>query len=67
MLKRDKNDMTETGAINALANVEVKHLINEDIMNLDLNKIVYCRESVFSSRCMYFNGILLHLTCDQMF
>ena len=37
--KRDKNDLSETGALNALANVEVKHLINEDIMNLDINKI----------------------------
>ena len=37
--KRDKNNLTETGALNALANVEVKHLINEDIMNLDIAKI----------------------------
>lgn len=37
--KRDKNDLTETGALNALANVAPKHLINEDIMNLDLDKI----------------------------
>ncbi len=37
--KRDKNNLSETGALNALANVEVKHLFNEDIMNLDIQKI----------------------------
>lgn len=37
--KRDKNNLSETGALNALANVEVKHLINEDIMNLNIAKI----------------------------
>jgi DNA (cytosine-5)-methyltransferase 1 len=60
--KRDKNDMTETGAINALANVEVKHLINEDIMNLDLNKIAkLCSKSnytnaTFSIQCNEFSN-----------
>ncbi|MDD3465538.1 MAG: DNA cytosine methyltransferase [Campylobacterales bacterium] len=37
--KRDKNDLSETGALNALANIGVKHLINEDIMALDIDKI----------------------------
>lgn len=37
--KRDKNCLSETGALNALANIEIKHLINEDIMNLDIAKI----------------------------
>lgn len=37
--KRDKTDLTETGALNVLANVEVNYLINEDIMNIDINKI----------------------------
>ncbi|MEV9477887.1 DNA cytosine methyltransferase [Aliarcobacter butzleri] len=59
---RDKVDMTETGAINALANVEVKHLINEDIMNLDLEKISkLCSKSnytnaTFSIQCNEFSN-----------
>ena len=57
--KRDKNDMTETGAINALANVEVKHLINEDIMNLDLEKIFK-----LCSKSNYINATL-SLQCDD--
>ncbi|WP_152633260.1 DNA cytosine methyltransferase [Aliarcobacter butzleri] len=60
---RDKVDMTETGAINALANVEVKHLINEDIMNLDLEKISkLCSKSnytnaTFSIQCNEFSNV----------
>lgn len=57
--KRDKNDMTETGAINALANVEVKHLINEDIMNLDLDKI-----AKLCSKSNYINATI-SLQCDE--
>lgn len=57
--KRDKNDLTETGAINALANVEVKHLINEDIMNLDLEKIFK-----LTSKSNYTNAIF-SLQCDD--
>lgn len=57
--KRDKNDMTETGAINALANVEVKHLINEDIMNLDLEKIFK-----LCSKSNYINATL-SLQCND--
>lgn len=38
--KRDHNDLSETGALNALANVEVNYLINEDIMNLNMDKLV---------------------------
>lgn len=37
--KRDKTDFTESGAINAISNISAKYLINEDIMNLDLEKI----------------------------
>jgi len=37
--KRDKNDLSETGALNALANFKVNTLINEDIMNIDLQKL----------------------------
>jgi len=37
--KRDKRDFSETGALNALVNISPKYLINEDIMNLDLEKI----------------------------
>lgn len=57
--KRDKNDMTETGAINALANVEVKHLINEDIMNLDIDKIAkLCSKSSYTSA-------IFSIQCDE--
>lgn len=38
--KRDKEkDFSETGALNALNNIKPNYLINEDIMNLDLDKI----------------------------
>lgn len=37
--KRDKRDMSETGALNALGNIEVKHLINEDILNIDIDRV----------------------------
>lgn len=48
--KRDKNDMTETGALNAITNVEVNHLINEDIMNLDIEKIArLCSKSNYTN------------------
>lgn len=57
--KRDKNDMTETGALNAIANVEVNHLINEDIMNLDLEKIFK-----LTSKSNYTNAIF-SLQCDD--
>ncbi|MFX4241093.1 DNA cytosine methyltransferase [Aliarcobacter butzleri] len=61
--KRDKTDMTETGAINALVNVEVNHLINEDIMNLDIDKIAkLCSKSnytnaTFSIQCTEFSNV----------
>lgn len=48
--KRDTTDLTETGALNALANVEINHLINEDIMNLDLEKIYkLCSKSNYTN------------------
>ncbi len=61
--KRDKNDMTETGALNAIANVEVNHLINEDIMNLDIERIAkLCSKSnytnaTFSIQCDEFSNV----------
>lgn len=61
--KRDKNDMTETGALNAIANVEVNHLINEDIMNLDIESIAkLCSKSnytnaTFSIQCDEFSNV----------
>jgi DNA (cytosine-5)-methyltransferase 1 len=61
--KRDKNDMTETGALTAIANVEVNHLINEDIMNLDIDKIAkLCSKSnytnaTFSIQCDEFSNV----------
>lgn len=36
---RDKNDLTETGALNAIANVPVKTLYNEDINLIDLKQV----------------------------
>lgn len=42
--------MTETGALNAITNVEVNHLINEDIMNLDIEKIArLCSKSNYTN------------------
>lgn len=58
--KRDKGkDLTETGALNALANLNVNTLINEDIMNLDLDKIAELTNSS--------NNTLYHvcLQCDD--
>ncbi len=61
--KRDKNDMTETGALNAIANIEVNHLINEDIMNLDIERIAkLCSKSnytnaTFSVQCDEFSNV----------
>lgn len=61
--KRDKNDMSETGALNAIANVEVNHLINEDIMNLDIERIAkLCSRSnytnaTFSIQCDEFSNV----------
>lgn len=60
--KRDKNDFSETGALNAIANVEVNHLINEDIMGLDIEKIArLCSKSnyinaTFSIQCDEFSN-----------
>lgn len=57
--KRDKNDFSETGALNALANVEINHLINEDIMNLDIEKI-----AKLCSKSNYTNAIF-SIQCDE--
>ena len=60
--KRDKIDLTETGALNAITNIEVKHLINEDIMNLDIERIAkLCFKSnyinaTFSLQCDDFSN-----------
>lgn len=61
--KRDKNDFSETGALNAIANVEVNQLINEDIMNLDIERIAkLCSKSnytnaTFSIQCDEFSNV----------
>lgn len=61
--RRDKNDFSETGALNAIANVEVNHLINEDIMNLDIDRIAkLCSKSnytnaTFSIQCDEFSNV----------
>ncbi len=57
--KRDKNDLSETGALNALANISPKYLINEDIMNLDLEKIA---ELTCKSETSLFH---ISLQCDD--
>jgi len=57
--KRDKNDLSETGALNAINNFEVTHLINEDIMNLDLDKI-----SKLCSKSNYTNATF-SIQCDD--
>jgi len=56
---RDKTDFTETGALNCLANLEVKHLINEDILNLDIERIAELTKKS--------NSTVLHasIQCDE--
>ncbi|MFK5951001.1 MAG: DNA cytosine methyltransferase [Methylococcales bacterium] len=46
---RDKSDLTETGALNALANVPgMKALINEDIFSIDVQRVAqYFKDSPF--------------------
>lgn len=58
--KRDKQkDFSEVNAVNALANVPVRNLINEDIGELDLNRLAKMTEKSKST--------LLHtsLSCDD--
>ena len=61
--KRDKRDMTETGAINALANFPVNTLINEDIMNIDIERITELTQASnhtffhFSPQCDDFSNL----------
>lgn len=43
--KRDRYDLSETGALNAIANVKVKHLINEDIFAVGLERLVKLTQS----------------------
>jgi len=57
--KRDKKDLSETGALNALTNISPKYLINEDIMNLDLDKIA---DLASSSKHSFFH---LSIQCDD--
>ena len=58
--KRDKKDLTETGALNAIANLNVDYLINEDIMTLNLDKLAALTKNNLSS--------LYHiaLQCDDL-
>lgn len=37
--KRDTRDLTETGIMSSIGNFPVEHIINEDIMSLNLNKL----------------------------
>lgn len=57
--KRDKKDLTETGALNAIANVPVKNLINEDIGEIDLVRLA---KATSSSPSTLFH---LSLQCDE--
>ncbi|RXJ98470.1 hypothetical protein CRV02_13335 [Arcobacter sp. CECT 8989] len=60
--KKDNTNLTETGALNVLANVEVNYLINEDIMSIDINKIAaFTKNSIhtvahFSLQCEEFSN-----------
>lgn len=56
---RDKKDLTEVGALNALANVKVNYLINEDIMKLDLDRLAQLVQN---------NSSLFHISlqCDDL-
>lgn len=57
--KRDKTNLEETGCITGLVNFPVDTLINEDIMNLDLDKI--------AALTMSSNHTLMHASpqCDD--
>jgi len=61
--KRDSRDFTETGAINALANFPVKNLINEDILNIDIEKVAKLTQGSshvffhFSPQCDDFSNV----------
>lgn len=58
--KRDKlKDFSETGALNALANISPNYLINEDIMNIDLDKIAALTQN---STNIFFHA---SLQCDD--
>lgn len=60
---RDKRDFTETGAMNALCNFPVNNLINEDIMNIDIEKLATLTSSSshtffhFSPQCDDFSNV----------
>jgi len=47
--KRDKQDLTETGALNAAANLNIRHLVNEDIMKLDLDRLAELTQNNLST------------------
>jgi len=57
--KRDKQDFTETGAINAMANFPINTVINEDIMDIDIERV--------AALSMSSNHTLFHfsLQCDD--
>jgi DNA (cytosine-5)-methyltransferase 1 len=57
---RDKQDLTETGALNALANIDsIKNVYNEDINKIDVNMLA---EDVASSP---FTNLSFSLQCDD--
>lgn len=56
---RDKQDLTETGALNVAANLAVKHIFNEDIGSVDLG--VLCRSVAESPSTL----LQISLQCDE--
>lgn len=58
--KRDKNDLTETGALSAIANVPCKTLFNEDITTIDTGFLKWatkdCQSTLFT----------ISLQCDDL-
>lgn len=61
--KRDKQNFTESGCVNALANFPINTVINEDIMNIDIEKIAELTENCnhtffhFSPQCNDFSNV----------
>ena len=61
--KRDKKDLTETGALNALANFPINTVINEDIMNIDIENVAALTQNSehtffhFSPQCDDFSNV----------
>jgi len=56
---RDNQDFTETGALNAVANIPVKHIFNEDIGAVDLGLLSKCVKESPSTL------LQISLQCDE--